>query len=301
MIIAFFFGGETMTEIGYDSRRDEEKNCIWAEAGVISYKLCDKEFDCDNCPFDSAMKQQFQTPVFSQGPHPDSVEEDYPQANYSSKTPHSGSHDVIESLLHPLSDIRFPEDRVYHTNHTWIIEEVGGQKLIGLDHFGMQLLGPVVSVVLPRPRSKMSYHIPFVWLIHREGTFPVLAPADGTVIDANSALMGHPELLFSDSYNSGWLVRILASQRHAHARDTRLPHEHEEHSRHEIEMIRTRLLEQLEKSQKIDSTLFDGGLQVKHLADFLGFKEYLQMMKSLLGAKQKKWYHAGAKAGSQFS
>src|SRR4030067_3521666 len=33
-----------------------ESPCIWMEAGIIDYKLCDKNFDCENCPFDTIIK-----------------------------------------------------------------------------------------------------------------------------------------------------------------------------------------------------------------------------------------------------
>ena len=34
-----------------------EEKCIWMEAGVIDYKLCNYYYDCAGCPFDKAMKQ----------------------------------------------------------------------------------------------------------------------------------------------------------------------------------------------------------------------------------------------------
>lgn len=32
------------------------KQCVWMQAGVVGYKLCDREFDCDLCPFDAALR-----------------------------------------------------------------------------------------------------------------------------------------------------------------------------------------------------------------------------------------------------
>ena len=38
---------------------DKSKDlCIWMTAGVISYKLCPFNFDCENCDFDSIMRWQ---------------------------------------------------------------------------------------------------------------------------------------------------------------------------------------------------------------------------------------------------
>jgi hypothetical protein len=30
--------------------------CVWMQAGVVSYKLCDRRFDCERCPFDMAIR-----------------------------------------------------------------------------------------------------------------------------------------------------------------------------------------------------------------------------------------------------
>ena len=32
-----------------------KKKCVWMEAGVVSYKLCDNNFDCSTCSYDHAM------------------------------------------------------------------------------------------------------------------------------------------------------------------------------------------------------------------------------------------------------
>ena len=32
------------------------KKCVWMEAGVVSYKLCDNNFDCPTCSYDHAMQ-----------------------------------------------------------------------------------------------------------------------------------------------------------------------------------------------------------------------------------------------------
>jgi hypothetical protein len=34
----------------------DKKKCIWMEAGVVSYKLCDNNFDCQTCTYDQGMQ-----------------------------------------------------------------------------------------------------------------------------------------------------------------------------------------------------------------------------------------------------
>ncbi|MFZ2448030.1 MAG: hypothetical protein WAW37_16865 [Syntrophobacteraceae bacterium] len=33
-----------------------ETECVWMKARVVNFKLCEREFDCAECPFDKAMK-----------------------------------------------------------------------------------------------------------------------------------------------------------------------------------------------------------------------------------------------------
>ena len=33
-----------------------KKKCVWMEAGVVSYKLCDNNYDCSTCVYDQAMQ-----------------------------------------------------------------------------------------------------------------------------------------------------------------------------------------------------------------------------------------------------
>jgi hypothetical protein len=32
--------------------------CVWMLAGVVDYKLCDRQYDCEHCPLDSALRER---------------------------------------------------------------------------------------------------------------------------------------------------------------------------------------------------------------------------------------------------
>ena len=36
--------------------------CVWMLAGVVSYRLCNRAFDCDHCPLDRALREGARTP-----------------------------------------------------------------------------------------------------------------------------------------------------------------------------------------------------------------------------------------------
>lgn len=37
--------------------------CIWMASGVVTYKLCDFEYNCEACPFDQALREGTPSPV----------------------------------------------------------------------------------------------------------------------------------------------------------------------------------------------------------------------------------------------
>ena len=36
--------------------KDSDRHCIWMSAGVISFKLCPFNYDCEHCDFDAVMR-----------------------------------------------------------------------------------------------------------------------------------------------------------------------------------------------------------------------------------------------------
>jgi len=37
---------------------ENEMPCLWMQAGLIDFKLCDRNYDCENCPFDAVMRNK---------------------------------------------------------------------------------------------------------------------------------------------------------------------------------------------------------------------------------------------------
>jgi hypothetical protein len=44
--------------------------CVWMSAGLVSFKLCDREGECEGCPFDRAMMGRGPTPTCGPASHP---------------------------------------------------------------------------------------------------------------------------------------------------------------------------------------------------------------------------------------
>ncbi|MDH3284704.1 MAG: hypothetical protein OEQ13_08180, partial [Acidobacteriota bacterium] len=41
--------------MGRDGTR-EARPCIWMSAGLVAYRLCDRDFDCEHCPLDAGLR-----------------------------------------------------------------------------------------------------------------------------------------------------------------------------------------------------------------------------------------------------
>ena len=39
------------------NKKYDEVKCIWADSGIIGYKLCDRNFDCENCDLDKVLRK----------------------------------------------------------------------------------------------------------------------------------------------------------------------------------------------------------------------------------------------------
>lgn len=144
--------------------------CWWMVAGVVDYKLCDRNFDCEHCPFDLILQSGSQQ-----------TEEK------STATPRG----VIESVF-------------YHPAHLWVRVEDRGNVRVGLDDFAQRILGRVYSVSLPHEGLRIETG-KYCWSVtHKAGETLLLAPITGVILEVNWKLNQSPSLLNRDPYGAGW-------------------------------------------------------------------------------------------------
>lgn len=156
--------------------------CVWMQAGVVDYKLCDRDYDCDRCPFDEALHtRSCQQALREQG-------------------------DYFEPMT--VQGCRVEPDLFYHRNHLWARIEEGGMVRAGLDDFGQRILGRVYLVSLPAPGTVIRARAQCLRLTHQSGVCALAAPFDGKVKEVNSKLLQRPALMNRDPFGEGWLMLI---------------------------------------------------------------------------------------------
>jgi glycine cleavage system H protein len=257
------------------SHKDEY--CIWMNAGLVAYKLCDREFKCEECPLDDLMRKE--SALMDRPPlsslHPMNAEMERVHRN----TPKEHFERSLEDFFQPLLSVQLPTDRLYTKCHMWVQNDSSSNTTIGVDHIGAYFLQPIVSVVLPQTPSRIEYKSPCTWLVLREGTIALRSAVSGIATEANNNLLEHPYLLLDDPYNSGWLLRTRKSdgkqpRSELLTSDSFTPIFHEE-----VRGVRDKFAAAFRKLQpSVGLTLFDGGEPVKSVQEILGPKKYFEII-----------------------
>jgi glycine cleavage system H protein len=149
------------------------------DAGVVAYKLCDRGFTCETCPFDSALRGQ-PAPV------------DEPQAHEP-------------RVLRPWT---FPPDRLYTDAHLWVQNIRPGQVRAGIDQCAAGLLPPLRRVLPAFEPGTLRTGDPLCILVVEGGEVPIGTPVGGCVCRWNDELDRSPGALTDDPYAAGWLVEL---------------------------------------------------------------------------------------------
>lgn len=100
-----------------------------------------------------------------------------------------------------------PGDLRYTKEHEWVRVE-GDEATIGITKFAADQLGDVVFVELPAPGTSLAQFATFGVVESVKAVSDLFAPITGEVLATNAALDGAPELVNTDPYGDGWMVRV---------------------------------------------------------------------------------------------
>lgn len=103
-----------------------------------------------------------------------------------------------------------PNDLKYTKTHEWIRIE-GDTATVGITEYAQSELGDIVYVDLPEPGRAVQAGQTFGSIESVKTVSDLYAPADGEIVEVNEALQGQPELVNTDPYGQGWLVKISLS------------------------------------------------------------------------------------------
>lgn len=101
----------------------------------------------------------------------------------------------------------YPDTLTYSKDHEWL-RVSGDEGVIGISEFAQESLGDIVYVELPKVGDKFEAGDPFGSVESVKSVNELFIPVSGEVLEINETLADSPELVNSDSYKDGWMVKI---------------------------------------------------------------------------------------------
>ena len=95
----------------------------------------------------------------------------------------------------------------YTAEHEWVLVD-GDIATIGITAYAADKLGDVVFVDLPDAGATVANGKVVGEIESTKSVGELFAPVDGTVTEANQAVVNAPELVNSDPFGDGWLIKV---------------------------------------------------------------------------------------------
>ena len=106
--------------------------------------------------------------------------------------------------------MNIPENLKYTTDHEWIKVE-DNQATIGITDYAQGELGDIVFIDLDPDTGEIVKGEPLGTIEAVKTVSDMFAPCNGKVIEINSALEDQPEIINSDPYGEGWIIKVEIS------------------------------------------------------------------------------------------
>lgn len=103
--------------------------------------------------------------------------------------------------------MNFPAELKYTKDHEWIRVE-GDEAVIGITDFAQRELGDIVFVDINTVGEEIAANEVFGTVEAVKTVSDLFMPVTATVLSLNDAIDGSPELVNTDPYGDGWIIRV---------------------------------------------------------------------------------------------
>lgn len=101
-----------------------------------------------------------------------------------------------------------PEELKYTTTHEWSRPDEHGVITVGITDHAQDLLGDIVFVEVPEVGSQVAVADEAGVVESVKAASDLYSPVAGEIVEINELLQETPELVNSDPYGDGWLLKI---------------------------------------------------------------------------------------------
>ena len=231
-------------------RSYQDLKCIWMSSNIIQYKLCDRDFDCENCQFDKVIRNM-------------SVE------NKKTDMVFDENYNPLDEVINRIKGQVYEPKNIYLKNQLMVKHLFANTYYIGINPMALNFLDNITTV---RDSGREGYILKNQALFRIEGEWgyiTISSPMNFILLDK---LNIEPEDLLTNK----WFAIIGIQQ--PEITISRISRE--EWGMNQISSLKL-LSDYKNSSPSIGKTLMDGGSPVKHLNRLLGNTEYLKILSKL--------------------
>jgi len=106
--------------------------------------------------------------------------------------------------------MNFPSELKYTKDHEWIRTE-GTEAYIGITEFAQQELGDIVYIDITKIGEEITAEEVFGTVEAVKTVSDLFMPVTATILEVNKKLDSQPELVNSDPYGDGWIIKVSLS------------------------------------------------------------------------------------------
>jgi hypothetical protein len=229
----------------------KDLKCIWMSSSVVDYKLCDKDFDCENCQFDKVIRN---------------LAVDAKQQTSTGENTIS----VLDSLMKRVKNQVCEPKNIYLKNQLMVKHLFADTYYLGINPIILLFLDNINYV---KDAGHQGYILKNKALFRVEGEWGYItftSPMDFTLLDKLN-------FTAADILSNKWFAIISVNESEiTSARISR-----DQWYSNQVNSLNL-LNEYKLNTPKIGATLMDGGSPVKNLNRFLGNAEYLKVLSKLI-------------------
>ncbi|MDH7463242.1 glycine cleavage system protein GcvH [Chitinophagaceae bacterium 26-R-25] len=106
--------------------------------------------------------------------------------------------------------MNFPDNLRYTKDHEWVSLN-GNVATVGITDFAQSELGDIVFVEVETVGKALGHGEIFGTVEAVKTVSDLFLPVAGTITELNPALAGSPELVNTDPYGEGWMIKMTVS------------------------------------------------------------------------------------------
>jgi hypothetical protein len=226
--------------------------CIWMEADVVAYKLCDQNYDCERCPFDFVMRNTWR----------EKTESDRIMLNFANNS-------VIDKIIGKISRIIYDGKLIYLENQLELKNIFGSVYTIGISRLLSNLFEEIEEIELLKSYGMVKKNEKLLRLSGKWGKREIISPMNFVLLQK---LDLNPDNLPDDN-----MFAVIS------AYDMEVSYE-----KISIDTIRERNFKLLKKlhgflkaEPEIGYTMMDGGKKCEFLYEVLGQEAFHKLISEL--------------------